>query len=472
MDQQNNSAPFGHAMAQGAGTRDAGYRVCVLNGSPKGEYSITLQTLRYLEKRYPACRFDVLHVGHRIKAYEKDMTEAIAAIESADLLLFCYPVYTFIAPYQLHRFIELLKRSGASVAGKPAAQITTSKHFYDVTAHGYIRENCHDMGLKYIGGLSADMEDLLSPKGRADTAAFWDYALYCASNDLYEQPPRREKTPPRPYQATLERAEKKPGYDTVILTNREPDDEVLAAMIADFEAAYPYPTRVINVAEYPFAGGCLGCLRCASDGKCVYRDGFDAFLRERVQTADAIVHAFTIRDHSMGASFKRYDDRQFCNGHRAVTMGMPVGYIVNGDYQREENLRLVIHGRCEVGRQYCAGVANDADGIVALARRLAYALESKLCLPHDFLGVGGEKIFRDLIYTMRGLMREDDRFFRRHGMYDFPQKRVGTIIKMKLVGCLLARPAIRAKLGNRMNESMIAPYKKAIAMEDARAPEG
>ena len=28
-------------------------RILVINGSPKGEYSVTLQTIRYLEKLYP-----------------------------------------------------------------------------------------------------------------------------------------------------------------------------------------------------------------------------------------------------------------------------------------------------------------------------------------------------------------------------------------------------------------------------------
>ena len=32
----------------------------------------------------------------------------------------------------------------------------------------------------------------------------------------------------------------------------------------------------------------------------------------------------------MGALFKMFDDRQFCNGHRTVTMGKPVGYIIDG----------------------------------------------------------------------------------------------------------------------------------------------
>ena len=44
--------------------------ILVLNGSPKGEDSITLQTVRYLEKRFGQS-FEVLHVGRKIKALEK-----------------------------------------------------------------------------------------------------------------------------------------------------------------------------------------------------------------------------------------------------------------------------------------------------------------------------------------------------------------------------------------------------------------
>ena len=31
------------------------------------------------------------------------------------------------------------------------------------------------------------------------------------------------------------------------------------------------------------------------------------------------------------------------------------------------------------------------------------------------------KIFRDLIWMMRGLMKADHEFYKAHGMYDFPQ---------------------------------------------------
>lgn len=437
-------------------------KICVLSGSPKGKNSITLQTVLYIQKLFPECDFDIIHVGQKIKAYERDMTVALESMRQADMLLFCYPVYTFIAPYQLHRFIELIKESDIDLTGKYAAQITTSKHFYDVTAHKYIKENCFDMGMKYIGGLSADMDDLLKDEGRDDAESFWRYVLYCARYGIYEAPSAKSSDVVKEYTKSLPVTEKRKPYDTVIVTNLEENDTSLSEMIEDFRAVYPCATRVINIADYPFSGGCLGCFTCMFDGKCIYKDNFDTFLRETIQTADAIVYAFTIKDHSMGATFKRYDDRQFCNGHRTVTMGMPMGYIINGDLDSEANLRMIIEGRCEVGHNFLAGCASDRTGIARLSARLVYALDNKLVLPQNFYGVGGMKIFRDLIYLMRGMMKADHNFYKEHGIYDFPQKQVGTMLKMSLVGALLENPTIKSKLNGKITEGMLSPYTKAV----------
>ncbi len=435
-------------------------KICVLSGSPKGKYSVTYQTVRYLEMKFPEDRFDTLHIGQRIRDVEKDITPYLEKIREADLLLFCYPVYTFIAPYQLHRFIELLKRADIDLSGKAAAQITTSKHFYDVTAHEYIRENCLDLGLSYLGGLSADMDDLLCERGQKEAEAFWRLIAFRRAHKLGEAPTVRVAVPQAPYRASYEDVPKEEGRTVAIVANLKADDADLAEMIADFRRRCPYETKLINLQEYAFSGGCLGCFGCASDGKCIYRDGFDRFLREEIQTADSIVYAFRVEDHSMGARMKLYDDRQFCNGHRTVTMGMPMGYLVRGDLSREENLRTVIRGRAEVGGNFLCGIATDEAGVAALADTLRYALEEGLIQPQNFLGVGGMKIFRDLIFLMRGMMRADHRFYKEHGLYDFPQKKRGTILKMKLVGALISNPKIKAKMGNKMNEGMLAPYEK------------
>ena len=439
--------------------------ILVLNGSPKGEYSITLQTVRYLQKKYPGHDFEVLHVGQKIKSLEKDMTLALDLLRRADLLLFAYPVYTFIAPSQLHRFIELVKASGVDLSGKMATQVTTSKHFYDVTAHRYIQDNCQDMGMKFIRGLSADMDDLLKKKGQKEACDFFEYVCFCAENGVFEPAAKPLPAPAHRPVTVMENKGDKPG-DVVIVADIREGDTQLPAMIARFQAALPLKTRVINIREYPFIGGCLGCFNCAITGKCVYRDGFDAFLREQIQSAQAIVFAFSISDHSMGARFKMYNDREFCNGHRTVTMGMPFGYLVSGDYSREMNLQMILEARAQVGGNFLAGVATDEcdpdTQIDSLARSLSYALEHKYDPPKNFFGVGGMKVFRDLIWIMQGMMRADHKFYKKHGQYDFPQKQWPTMLKMYLVGALLASPKIKAKMGNAMNEGMIGPYKKVL----------
>ena len=438
--------------------------ILVLNGSPKGENSITLQTLRYLEKKFRIDSMEVLHVGQRIKALEKDFSPALEAIEKADLLLFSYPVYTFLAPCQLHRFIELMKEHGARVNGKLATQVTTSKHFYDTTAHRYIQDNAQEMGMHFLRGLSADMEDLTTEKGRTEAENWWKHLLWSAEQQYFEDFfPAPAATAPVPVTPLTSADAEKPG-DVVIIADLRPGDKQLEAMVNRFRARLPYATRVVNLQEYPFRGGCLGCFRCAVSGKCVYTDGFDDFLRNKIQTADAMVYAFTIRDHSMGSRFKMYDDRQFCNGHRTVTIGMPVGYLVSGSLSKEENLRTVIEGRAQVGSNILAGVATDERdtdaAIDRLAASLAYSLEHKNTGPQNFLGVGGMKIFRDLIYQMRGFMRADHKFFKSHGQYDFPQKKWPQSLAMYLVGAMIANPKIMSKAGNQMNEGMLMPYKK------------
>ena len=441
-------------------------RILVINGSPKGACSITLQTVRYLEKLYPQHVFDVLHAGQKIKSLEKDFSPALEAVKMADLMLFAYPVYTFIAPSQLHRFIELLKASGAEFSGKYATQITTSKHFYDMTAHRYIEDNCREMGMHFIRGLSADMDDLLTAQGQSDARAFFDHVCFAMENSLHE-PQWKAQPAYTPVAASIPDApdQEKHG-DVVIVTDCGEADQSLQAMIARFRAVLPIRTRVVNIAEYPFIGGCLGCFNCAVSGKCVYKDGFDEFLRNDIQSAQAIIYAFTVRDHSMGARFKLYDDRQFCNGHRTVTMGMPMGYLISGPYSAEMNLQTIVEARAQVGGNYLAGVAtdeHDPDGeIDKLAKTLAYALEHRYVPPKNFWGVGGMKIFRDLIWIMQGMMKADHKFYKAHGQYDFPQKQWRTMLKMQLVGLLLASPKVKAKMGNAMTEGMLAPYKKVL----------
>ena len=440
-------------------------RILVLNGSPKGKNSVTLQTVHYLQLLHPAHSFEVLHVGQRIKALEKDFSPALEALSRADLLLFSYPVYTFVAPCQLHRFIELMQEHPADVSGKWASQLTTSKHFYDITAHRYIQDICGDLGLRYIRGLSADMDDLLSEKGQKEARDFFDYLVWSVEHDSFE-PVSAVLSQPRHMPVTVPVSGEEKQGDIVIVTDCKEDDTQLKAMISRFRAVCPRKTRVENIREYPLRGGCLGCFNCAITGKCVYTDGFDDYLRNTIQTAESIVYAFSISDHSMGARFKMYDDRNFCNGHRTVTIGMPVGYLISGNYSQEANLQTIVEARAQVGSNFLAGVATDEENpdaaIDLLCARLCYALEHSYVPPQNFYGIGGMKVFRDLIWLMQGMMRADHKFYKSHGQYDFPQKQWPKMLAMYAVGSLLANPKLKAKAGSAMTDGMLMPYNKVL----------
>lgn len=440
--------------------------ILVINGSPKGKYSITLQTSNFLQIKYPEHEFNVIHAGQRIRSIEKDFESSYNLLKSADLIIFSYPVYTFIAPYQLHKFIGLIKNSGIDLKGKYATQITTSKHFYDVTAHRYIEENCYDLGLKYIKGLSADMDDLTKKEGQADAVSFFEYVLWSMGKGFCEAPVKK-KTAYTAVETTIPEAcnETKNG-DIVILTDSCEEDVSLNRMISRFSAVSVRKTRVVNLRDFNMKGGCLGCFNCAVSGECVYKDGFSERLRNDIQKADAIVYAFKIKDHSMGELFKMYDDRQFCNGHRSVTMGMPVGYLVSGNLTSEENLRMILDARSEVGGNFLCSIAtdeSDPDGeIDKLSNILEYALENKYTQPANFFGIGGMKIFRDLVYQMRGMMKADHKFYKEHKQYDFPQKHKLMSGAMYLVGAMLSSDKIKYKMGNKMNEGMLMAYNKIL----------
>ena len=65
-------------------------------------------------------------------------------------------------------------------------------------------------------------------------------------------------------------------------------------------------------------------------------------------------------------------------------------------------------------------ISNQLDGLAGAANRWA---ADPWFDPPTFLGVAGVKVFRDLVYENRGLMSADHRYYRAHGLYDWPQSR-------------------------------------------------
>ena len=59
-------------------------------------------------------------------------------------------------------------------------------------------------------------------------------------------------------------------------------------------------------------------------------------------------------------------------------------------------------------------------------------------------------------------MMEDHRYYKAHGLYDFPQRRWPRMLGLCLLGSLMRSRRLRRVIGDRMNEGMLAPYKKIL----------
>ena len=90
-------------------------KVVIVNASPKGEYSLTLQYARYLVTREPNIDWSIIHVGEQLTdmEYEKAWFDgSLALLEQCKAVIWATPVYTMLVPWQLIRFFDLVRQAG------------------------------------------------------------------------------------------------------------------------------------------------------------------------------------------------------------------------------------------------------------------------------------------------------------------------------------------------------------------------
>jgi multimeric flavodoxin WrbA len=144
-----------------------------------------------------------------------------------------------------------------------------------------------------------------------------------------------------------------------LITSSDGNDLSLENMINLFVSNVEAEVNIFRIPEMNIIGGCLGCFKCAFEGKCFYPDGFDDFHRNNIMNADAIVYAARVKNHWLGSDWKYFDDRQFYNGHRTSMMGKPIAYLLAGNLRDNQNLRQVLEYRADLGRLYLTGIVTD-----------------------------------------------------------------------------------------------------------------
>ena len=451
-----------------------------LNGSPKGDLSVTLQYVFLIRKKFPEHQFKVFNIAQDIRKLEKDeaaFKEVLDEVRSSDGVLWSFPLYFLLVHSQYKRFIELLFERGAGDAfrKKHAASLSTSIHYFDHTAHNYINAICDDLDMRHVGAFSPHYHDIVKEEERERLLLFARHFFRAIETDA---PTQKSFTPlvrssfeyrPGPAPVPVAVGDKK----VVILTDCQKGQVNLERMVERVRQAFAGQAEVVNLHDVDIKGGCQGCIQCGFEGRCAYGsgDGYMEFFNTKVKTADVLVMAGAVRDRYLSSRWKLFFDRSFFNTHIPVLLGKQVGFVVSGPLRQIPNLRQILEGWSE-GHQagpvgFVTDECDDSAELDALLQRLAeqfvqFAGEDYR-KPVTYLAVGGRKIFRDEIWgDLRFVFQADHRFYSRHGVYDFPQKRYRMRATVAIMMLLTKLPRFREEVRRRTKVEMVKPYQKVV----------
>jgi len=452
-------------------------KIVVLNGSPKGDVSVTMQYVAWIRKKFPEHDYEILNVAHEIRKIEKDdaaWNAVLDSVRSADLVLWAFPLYFMLVCSQYKRLIELVseRKAGEVFAGKYAASLSTSIHFFDQTAHAYIHAISDDLGMKFLGSYSAEMYDLLKTGEQERLEKFASLMIAAVQENL---PVQRENAPltwpalsylPGTGQEPVPTGTKR----VVILTDDDGRSPNLSAMVARLKTAFSGPVELVNLHDLDIRGGCLGCCQCGYDNTCVYTDGYRDFYQNTLVPADIIIMAGSVRDRYLSSTWKQFFDRSFFKGHIPGLDGKQVGFAIAGPFHQIACLKEALtawadNSRCQV--HFVTDEVQDSQDLDALldtlARRLVQGANAGYVPPHTFYAVGGHKIFRDNIYAgMRAAFQADYRYYREHGMFDFPQADLKTRLMNAVLTPMIRIPGFRKRMLADMKRYMVEPFEEVL----------
>jgi len=455
-------------------------KIVVLSGSPKGELSATLQYARFLEKQFPEHEFHIAHVALERGDLEGDPSALAGVAEEvggAQGVLWAFPIYTFLVPARYKMFIERLLADEARDAfrGKYAASLSTSIHFFDHTAHNYVHGICDDLGMRFAGSFSASVYDLMKSEGKRQLTLF-ARGFFAAIRDGVPIPRRYEPVEHR----LLEYAATPPenrvdieGKRMVIVTDAREEDANARKMVERLQGSLTKPPEVVNLRALSIRFGCDGCFQCGANGLCIRRDADDlhALYTSKLDPADVIVMAGTIQDRYLSSRWKLFFDRGFFRPLIPWFPGKQLAFLVSGPLKQLPNLREILEAYAEFHQANLAGIVTDETEDPAtldrllddLAARLAFCAKEGYVKPRSFLGIGGTRIFRDDTYGfLRPVFQYAHRYYRKHGLYDFPQNDLRTRL-MVFAGVLLTKiPGAGKRFYRSLKQDIVRCLQKEV----------
>lgn len=445
-------------------------KIVVLNGSPKGKNSISLQYIEYFRKIFHKHEWKVFHVAKRIKRIEnddKELQNIISSIKEADGVLWIFGVFVLLVPSQYQRFIELINERNVEDAfqGKYTAVLSTSIHYFDHTAHRYMNAVCDDLDMKLVDSFSAYLAKYLNTKENRQTLR--NFVLHfldsIQNNEATTKQYQPILFPEFDYQYSIPKKRiTTADKNILVITDQYDKRKNLGKMIDRFCSSYEKEITLVDLNDIDIKGGCLGCMKCGYNNQCQYKDGFTEFYNKQVRIADIIIFAGKMKGRFLSSKWKQFFDRGFFWTHRPSLKGKQIGYIISGPISQNTNLTEYLEATVTTRQEanYVGIVSDEVGNSKTLDEQIQRLAD--LCIkfssrnyikPQNFLGVGGHKIFRDEIWgNIRMIWQADHNYYRKNGKYDFPQKKYGIRIANFFMLYATKIPRFRKKFYGMLNE--------------------
>ncbi len=454
-------------------------KIAVLNGSPKGQISVTMQYVHFLEQKFPDTEFKIFDIALKIKKLEKekkDFQEVIGEISAADAVLWAFPLYFFLVCSQYKRFIELIfeRNETSAFRGKPAASLSTSINFFDHAAHNYINAISDDLEMKFFGSYSAEMSDLHKFRERQRLATFGELFIKAIKEGI---PAIKNYKPLIAQETVYEPAALIPletnGKKVLIVVDDMSKSPNLRKMLENLQKTFSPAAELVQLKAVDIKGGCLGCMHCGIDNVCVYedKDGFIDFFNQKIKTADILFFAGSIHDRYLSSLWKCFFDRSFFNGHIPALRDKQIGFVISGPFNQIYNLREIFGAYVGMQDSNLVGFISDDMGSAAEINNALQIVASNAVMysklayikPRTFYQVAGTKLFRDAVWSrLRVVFQADHKYYKKHGLYNFPQKNYKWRLINSSIVLLTKIPFMRREFMKRMKVEMIKPFNNVL----------
>ena len=422
-------------------------RVLFLCGSPRRKGSASLYTARYLAQ-FLDHDYEFLDVvGAKLSANpteaEPAFLEIVGKMQGADAVVWTFGAWVYFVSVQMQYLLDkLFSQPDYHFFGKVAAAVMTSTHIQDDFILDRVRFISEQLGLGYIGDVSAAGNPFFGYVGDEEATEYSCRVLAGLINRALSDghvPSRYYSPVERTYLSSTHRgpgfsldspaAQKTGGKSILIITgNRLAEDDANASIV---EAIRRYSRNNVETIELQDrnVAPCVGCYLCATrvEGICVLNDEYETINR-RTHEVDGIVLVGTCASGMVDCHLKAFLDRWWGNYHRPSLTGKYGFVVATGGGPLEADAAWHLKQALNMTGTRCISAltqsAADAPQFAASLQRAAEdldrAMDEKWQMPDRFDTRAARMTFRDLVATSGMFLRADHKFYKEQDMFDYP----------------------------------------------------